>query len=204
MSPELIDTVRYGHLLSFGLGIGAACMADMHVARFLRRPISRHLLTNLHLCHTMIWVGLTGMWITGAMLIYVRTGFVLDNVTPKLWSKLGIVSILTVNAFLIGRIALPQLRQWIGRSPIEVPWRVKLVGGMLSSFSMASWLLALALGSSKVLASGGWQTFAILVPLTYAIFGLSALCVVAVLHRFGKPQFDASAPETKWIGELVS
>lgn len=204
MPPELIDAIRYGHLLSVGLGLGAACVADLHVVQFLRRPISRHLLAHLKLCHRMVWAGLVGMWVTGLMLVYVRTGFVLDSITPKLWTKLGIVSVLTINAYLIGRVALPQFRQGIGRAPLELPMRVKLFGGMLSSLSMASWLLALALGTSKVLAASGWQIFALVVPLTYASFGLGALCVALVMHRFGKPYFDAPAPAPKWPGKLVS
>ncbi len=204
MSPELIDVIRYGHLLSVGLGIGAAFVADMHVVQFIRRPISRHLLSHLKLCHAMVWAGLIGMWVTGVALIYIRTGFVPDQITPKLWSKLFIVSTLTLNAYLIGRYALPQFREGIGRSPVELPLRVKLLGGTLSSLSTASWLLALALGASKVLALSGWQTFAILLPLTYASFWIGACCVVAMLHHFGKPYFQALAPEPKWAGELAS
>lgn len=183
-SPEMIDAIRYGHLLFVAIGLGAAFLADLQMVQRLNRPVTRGLLTQLELYHKLVWAGLLGMWITGLALIYVRTGFALAEFTPKLFSKLGIVTILTVNAMLIGRVAMPLLRDAYGQAPNDLPLPRKVIGGWVASLSSISWLMALALGGSKVLAVSDWVTFAWLLPGAY-LAGLAGSTGVVMLAHFG-------------------
>lgn len=183
-SPEMIDAVRYGHLLCVAIGLGAAFLADIQVMQRLNRPVTRALLSQLALYHKLVWAGLIGMWITGLALIYIRTGFVLTEFSPKLFSKLGIVSVLTLNAMLIGRVAMPMLKEAYGQAPNDLPLPRKIVGGWVASLSSVSWLMALALGGSKVLAVSDWMTFAWMLPGAY-LLGLVGSSVLVMGAHWG-------------------
>ncbi|MGB5871671.1 MAG: hypothetical protein WBH04_15860, partial [Albidovulum sp.] len=103
----LTDLFRFAHILVVAIGFGAAFLADIHAMRWLGRLVDNDLLTTLHACHSLVWKALIAMWVTGIIMVFIRTGFVSDNFTPKLFSKLFTVGVLTVNAFLIGRYAMP-------------------------------------------------------------------------------------------------
>ena len=180
--PLLIDSVRLLHLLCVVVGFGAAFLADYSVFRRLHRPVTRHLIEQLSVLHNVVWAGLIGMWITGLALIFIRTGFVVEAFSPKLFTKLGVVTVLTANAVLIGRLAMPMLRDAYGQAPLDLPLMQKLRGAWLASLSTVSWVLALALGSSKVLAASGWGMFACLVPCGYVVGLLGATLLVLGLH----------------------
>ena len=111
--PEIdlvyVDMIRYVHLLCVAIGFGASFLADIHVLGRLGSKITDGTLETLHHYHKIVWTALILMWITGLLLIYVRTGFVLSNFSPKLFVKIGTVSLLTINAILIGRLAMPMV-----------------------------------------------------------------------------------------------
>ena len=120
------------------------------------------------------------MWITGLILIGIRTGFVLSNFSPKLISKLVTVGILTANAALISRFAMPIIRAARGRSILWLPRQTKLGLAIIGAISSASWLLALAMGSSKVLAASSASVFLVLLPLAYGTAVVLALATIGV------------------------
>lgn len=181
-SVVVIDAIRYLHLLAVAIGLGAAFFADLSVLRHLRRPVTQDLLELLAACHRVVWAGLIGMWITGIALIYVRTGFDMSAFTPKLFNKLIVVTVLTCVALAMGRIAMPMLAQHLGERPLVLPLVSKLKGGVLVAISGASWLMALAMGESKVLAASGWEVFRILVPQAYGGAVVAAILVVLAHH----------------------
>lgn len=181
-SQVFIDAARYAHIFTVAIGFGAAFLADYHVISRLGRPIDNNLTTTMYLCHSVIWMMVFGMWVTGLILVQIRTGFVLENFTPKLISKLVIVAILTANAFLISKIAMPLVEENRGRSLMWLPLSSKLCLAGIGAVSSASWMLALAMGSSKVLATSDWIVFAILVPFIYFAGVLMAVAIMFLLH----------------------
>lgn len=185
----LNDGVRYVHLLAVAIGMGASFFADQMVLRRLRNPVSDGLLETLHQCHRIVWIALLGMWISGITLVYLRTGFVWENVSPKLINKGVVVTVLTLNAWAIGRVAMGHIHGSLGKSVLDLPMRVKLPLALISGVSTTSWLLALALGSSKVLAQSSAD---ILVPLTLAAY---AACTVLSLGSAIFLKTTATAPQ---------
>jgi hypothetical protein len=171
----LNDGVRYVHLLAVIIGLGASFFADYNVLRQLRKPVNDALLDTLHHCHRIVWIALLGMWISGIALVYLRTGFVWEHVSPKLINKGVVVTILTLNAWAIGAVAMRHIEGSFEKSVLALPRRIKLPLAVIGGVSTTSWLLALALGSSAVLAKSGAE---ILVPLTLAAY---AACVVLSL-----------------------
>ncbi len=165
MDTILVDLVRYGHLLAVAVGLGAAAMADYAAFTGLRRRVSDDFLSILHVAHKMIWPALIAMWVTGVLLIGIRTGFQLSAFSPKLFAKLFVVSALTLNAVMIGRHGLALIAREGGLKALSHDeMRLASVMGGVSS---ASWLFALALGSSRFLAAAPAALFLLLVPLTY-------------------------------------
>ena len=187
MDPQVfIDAARYAHILAVAIGFGAAFLADYHIISRLGRTIDDNLTTTLNLCHSVIWKMLIAMWLTGLILVQIRTGFVLENFTPKLICKVLTVVILTGNAMLISKIAVPLVEENRGRSLMWLPLGSKLCLAGIGAISSASWMLALAMGSSKVLAASGWVVFAVLMPFVYFSGVMVAVAVMCLLHMGGQ------------------
>lgn len=184
----MIDLARYGHILAVAIGLGTAFLADYHLLSRLRRPVDDSFLDSLDLYHSVVWKMILAMWITGFILVGIRTGFVLSNFSPKLISKLVTVSILTANAALISRFAMPVIRAARGRSVLWLPRKTKLGLAIIGAISSASWLLALAMGSSKVLAASSGSVFLVLLPLAYGTAVVLALATIGVGSKLIKAQ----------------
>jgi hypothetical protein len=183
MDPLIItDSVRYAHLFSVAVGIGASFMADSLVLARLDKPVDQHLIDRLHHYHRFVWLALGAMWISGAAMVYIRTGFDLANFSPKLFSKLAVVSMLTLNALLIGGFAMPIVERSIGRPLLGMSLHQKIGCALIGSVSSTSWLIALAMGESKILAASGWDVFSRFVPSAYLSSLLLACSVMFVLH----------------------
>lgn len=181
MNDQIItDSIRYLHLLAIAVGLGGSVLADLQVVRKVDQMITHDLMERLKHLHHIVALALVAMWISGAGLIHIRTGFVLEEFSPKLFSKLGVVTMLSFNAMLIGFVALPLLEKCDGVRLVDLSLKRKIACGWLASFSGASWLMALAMGESKVLAAAGWDVFTYYVPMIY-VLALTAATVAAVL-----------------------
>lgn len=187
------DVVRFTHILAVAIGLGAAFMADLQAMTHITRPIDKALLSTLHICHRLVWAALIVMWISGVGLIYIRTGFELANFSPKLFSKLTTVSVLTANAVLIGAIAMPMMRLSEGRIMLHLPMIRLLPLAALGAISTASWLLALAMGVSKVLAASDWPTFEQLLPGTYTAAVLGVTVLMLTLRQITRSPVSVTA-----------
>lgn len=184
----LTDSIRFSHLLAVCLGLGASLMADLYILNRMRTPLTREMMATLHRTHNIVWSALALMWITGLGLVYIRTGFDLAAFTPKLIAKLGTVSLLTLNALLIGAVVMPMLENRLGRSIAAFPTALKLRFALIGGISAASWMLALAMGVSKALARSGTEVFAILLPAAY----VTALLATAIV-LLSRPMTGARA-----------
>lgn len=181
---ELIvsDSIRYGHLLAIAVGLGTAAQAEVSMIRGRRNIIRAETVSDLNFRHRIIVISLIGMWITGLALVALRTGFRPDAITPKLWAKLAVVALLTLNAMMISRLALPLFDRCKGRRMIDIgPWR-KLAFLLFAGISNTSWLIALSLGSSLLVKTAPAQVFLSTLPYLYgagivfaAIVGLYVL-----------------------------
>jgi hypothetical protein len=171
------DAVRFTHILAVSIGLGAAFMADIVALSRINTRIDDSTIARLETCHKLIWSALIVMWISGTAMIYIRTDFDIAAFSPKLFSKLGTVAVLTTNAVLISTIAMPLLRAARGQSVLRLPLARLLTMAALGAVSTASWLLALAMGVSKVLAKSDWAMFEHVVPVVYltAILGVTLL-----------------------------
>ncbi|MDJ0640600.1 MAG: hypothetical protein QNJ20_17380 [Paracoccaceae bacterium] len=172
------DAARATHLLGLALGFGVAIIADLCAARSLFRPLSRHEFEDLQRYHRTVGLGLAIFWLSGLILLWLRTGFVVAEFSPKLMVKLGVVSLLTVNAILIGRIGLPTMMEWAGCRFGALPLAHRLRLAALAGMSGAGWISALALGAFSAMKTFDWDMLSGIIGTIYFV-GLGGALLTA-------------------------
>lgn len=149
--PIFLDLIRGIHLLCFALGMGPAIYFDLRSLFRIALPFYPIDVEELHRIHKVVSLACLGLWASGMMLIWWRTNFDPAAFSPKLWAKLGVVTVLTVNAIYLSRCVMPSLANWTGSRLIDIPVRLLLPMTLCAGLSLSCWALALALGSSTVL-----------------------------------------------------
>lgn len=173
------DAARAAHLLGLALGFGVAIMADFCAARSLFRPLHEHEFEDLHRYHRTVAFGLTVFWASGVVLLWLRTGFDPANFSPKLVAKLCVVGLLTLNAYLIGRIGLPTMMAWAGSRFGDLPLIHRLRLGALAGMSGAGWIAALALGVFSAMKTYEWDLLSEIIGAIY-IVGMGGALLTAI------------------------
>ncbi|MEO0945251.1 MAG: hypothetical protein AAFY06_10480 [Pseudomonadota bacterium] len=186
MDETLInDVARAAHLLGLALGFGSAILADLCAARSLIRPLDDHDFETLHRYHRTVAFGLMLFWASGLVLLWLRTGFDPAQFSPKLMAKLGVVALLTVNAYLIGRIGLPTMQAWFGYRYGALPLTHRLRLAALAGMSGAGWISALALGVFSAMKTFEWEVISNIIGAIYVIGlggALLTACVAPLLN----------------------
>ncbi|MEM6385916.1 MAG: hypothetical protein AAF718_06740 [Pseudomonadota bacterium] len=175
----LNDAARAAHLLGLALGFGVAIIADLCAARSLFRPLDERELYDLQRYHHTVAFGLALFWASGLVLLWLRTGFSPENFSPKLIAKLCVVGLLTVNAYLIGRLGLPTMIAYAGHRFGDLPITHRLRLGALAGMSSAGWIAALALGVFSALKTFEWEVLSEIIGAIY-IVGLGGAIVTAI------------------------
>lgn len=142
----LLDLIRFGHVIGIALGLGLAIYADGRFLRALSRPIQSEEVRELRAIHAHVLTALALLWATGLMLLWVRTGFVVESFSPKLIFKVTIVSVLTTNALLIGSKVMPAIERAVGLSFAQLGFVTRMKLAVIGGISAACWLSLLALG----------------------------------------------------------
>ena len=153
----LLDLVRGTHLLCFALGMGPAIYFDLRTVQRISQPFYPIDVEELHRIHLVVSLACVGLWTTGLALIYLQTAFDFSVFSPKLWCKLIVVTALTVNALCLSSFVIPALGRHAGDRLVDMPLRILLPMTFSAGLSLACWILALALGSSKVLKVADWD-----------------------------------------------
>ncbi len=167
-----IDILRGLHLTCFAAGMGPALYFDFRTFQTLRDPVTTVDVQGLERIHIWICAAFVGLWITGVALIYIRTAFDPAALTPKLWLKLGLMTVMIWNARLIGTYVIPAVEKNMGQPMTALPKRQLVIATQIAVFSMFCWTSGLMLGSSVVLKTASWD---VLWPLTLGWFLLASL-----------------------------
>lgn len=175
--PIVVDVLRSLHLIGLALGLGLAIFADLRATSGLLRPLTSEDLRLLHRTHRTVVAALALLWATGLGLLFMRTGFDPALIADKVWAKLGVVVVLTLNACVMGGIALPVLRDNRGWAIAELPAHLRVRLLMAGGVSAASWMCALLLGAISALRP---LPLDVLLPMIAAVY-LAALCGAALV-----------------------
>jgi|GEM_PF-1455221 len=182
VSDFLVDMARFTHFIGLALGIGAGSFADFSLMRKLDKQITPCDLGNLDVVHRLVWTGLVLLWVSGIGLLYVRTGFNLEMFTPKLIAKFLVVSILTVNAMLLGALAMPILRANTDKTFLSFTLEDKAQLCLLAALSIASWMSGLILGIFSALRPANFEIIIPIISSIYAVALFGAVAATVLLH----------------------
>ncbi|MEM7471610.1 MAG: hypothetical protein AAF340_09695 [Pseudomonadota bacterium] len=194
MSQEVIDLIRIGHLVFFALGMGAGLYFDLRSLRRINTPFTNNDLAEFTRVHHIVFGALLGLWVTGFMLLYIRTGFDLNAFTPKLQLKLIIVSALSLNAAVIGTFVLPRVGRAVGKAALDLPLREVLPMTMSASASLFCWLSGLVLGASVTFKTAGWATLGSFFAAEFVVIVFGASGGFLILHAVMRRRGSLSKP----------
>lgn len=141
------------HIIGTVLGAGAATVTDYLVFKFSKDlKIDKDEYQILHTISDIIWAGLLLLLITGLGFVAlhmtnfgnVRNFYSLD----KIWAKITIVIILTLNGFFVHYYVLPTLKKRLGKT-LATPSFIQKSFFIFSpgAISAVSWYSALILGA---------------------------------------------------------
>jgi len=177
VDPGLLKSMlRIIHFLGLALGLGTATFLDMMMLRFMvRGKIRRTHWLMLEFGSKMVTGGLILLWLSGIGFLVWYGFFEPRNLgNPKIWAKVSIVAVLTINGNYLHGIVLPIFRGQIGRGLfVGVPVRKRnlMVAGGVTS--VVSWYFPVAIAASP------WLNFE--VPYTYIAGSYLAVLVTGLL-----------------------
>jgi hypothetical protein len=143
------------HLLGVVLGVGGATAADaLILGRAIFSPVKQGLVDTVSYLSRLVTAGLLLLWVSGTALFFeIWQHTPAYHTNEKLWAKVAIVFILSINAFVIHGIVLPKLRQQVGRKLFSgLAFGGQLIFAASSAVSAVSWYLPLMLGLAKELS----------------------------------------------------
>jgi hypothetical protein len=134
------------------VGFGCAVAADYLVLRgAVLRPVTPDLVRTARQLGRLVSLGLLGLWVTGAALVlemHLMGKPILVN--EKLWAKVAIVCLLTLNALAIHGLVLPRLEAQTGRRFFEgLVARHRVMAVAAGAISLTSWIFPLVLGCAR-------------------------------------------------------
>ncbi len=149
--PAWIGTgLRVVHLCGLVLGVGAATLLDLIIARFiLMRGISFEHVYVVDFSSKIVTIGLVLLWISGiGFLIHYGVFEPAKLQNPKIWAKIAIVAVLSVNGLLVHYFVLPRIRNQVGKRLLDglSPFDCSLVL-LAGTVSVISWYVPLILGA---------------------------------------------------------
>lgn len=143
-----------GHLLELALGLGAALLADWVVFRKLTSGIvSQRAAGQLVDLSHAVSAGMVLIWVTGARLVANSVWDAPASImNQKLWTKLVIVAVPTLNALLLHGIVLPRVASRVGQPPFETSFGwLSLSSTLFGAVSAVSWTFVAYLGLAREL-----------------------------------------------------
>ncbi len=146
--------VKLFHLVGLIMGLGGAVLLDMTVlTRGVIRPVSHYTIHQAHVLSRVVSIGLLILWISGALLIWINLQAKPEYLTnEKLWAKIAIVAVLTLNGILIHHKVLPLLQQRLGQRLFEGAGRAQIVAmTLIGAISVTSWMAPFILGKASEL-----------------------------------------------------
>lgn len=151
---NLKSFILFVHLAGLAIGIGGTWILEVFIMKHLKKAtINKDNFAVIHFISQFVLVGLAILWISGlAFLVYyaLYTPESLSN--EKIWAKVFIVVILTINGFFIHKFLLPLVEQCTSDSLTKILSTKKLKYVLfMGAVSFISWVFPIILGVSKSL-----------------------------------------------------
>jgi hypothetical protein len=180
------------HLLGLVLGVGSTVIMDLYFLRHLRRmPLDSTALALIQLGSRLVVAGLVLLWLSGIgfLLLYFHTDpGKLAN--PKMWAKITVVAMLTINGWFIHHRTIPALNARIGSTILKDGRMETMLFFMVpGALSFSGWSFATVLGTVREL---NFVTPAETLLLAFFLFlaavTTATFAMLAITRRPGDPQ----------------
>lgn len=187
-SPDIVQALRTGlrilHFLGLVLGLGAATVLDFHLMRRRHQMVTADMADFVEQTSRLVAIGLGLLWLSGLGFLLHYANFDPEKLTnPKVWAKITIVMVLTINGGFIHYVVLPYLRASTGYGFLErlSPGRQQLfiAIGVLSGIS---WYIPLLLGSMPQL------NFVVPAGLILSLYGIVLIISISLAVLFILPR----------------
>jgi hypothetical protein len=183
LSAEPVATaktaLRFVHFIGLALGLGAATLLDLMLLRFfVREPISHQNWKLVHFSAGIVNVGLMLLWASGiGFIVHYALFDPAKLMNQKIWAKLAIVFVLTVNGLFIHAAILPRIKAQLGRTLFDGMSRFQKSVFLISGgISVTSWYVPVALGAFPQL------NFAVPATTILMTYGILLGIVIAAMH----------------------
>lgn len=192
----LRTALRVLHFAGLVLGLGAATLLDIYLMQRRHQTVTVEMAQFVDQASQLVAFGLGLLWLSGIGFLLHYAHFDAEKLAnPKVWAKITIVMVLTINGGFIHYLVLPHLRASIGHGFLErlSPGRQQLFIGM-GVLSGVSWYIPLLLGSIPQL------NFAVPASLILSVYGIVliigiSLAVLFIVPR--EPRSMRNCPETR-------
>jgi hypothetical protein len=167
--------LRIFHFLGLSLGLGAATLLDLMILRFfLGRVMTTQSYEVFEFLADLVSVGLKLLWVTGlGFLVFYWFNDPVKLGNEKIWAKIVIVGILTINGAFIHRTVIPFMQGQIGLTMLEgMSLGRKILFVTTGMISFVSWYGPLIIANLPQL---NFQVPVIQILLVYAFVLLSVL-----------------------------
>lgn len=138
----------YVHLLATCIALGRVLLADHKLWSWRKEALDQAKLEYLEETRKIATLALLALW--GSGLLLVLQGYLLEGtaylLNQKLWAKVAVVALLTLNGGLLHRVGFPLLQ----KAPfVLLPGSDRGRLALLGAFSMSGWLFAAFLGVAR-------------------------------------------------------
>lgn len=202
-APQLASYIRTSlrllHFSGLVLGFGGAVFLDLMLSRYRRMIVSAELVDHVQWISRFILAGLFLLWASGLgfLLLYQMTEAE-RLLNPKIWAKVTIVSILTINGFAIHRFVIPFICRQFGAtlfSEVKSTTKTALLG--CGVISIVSWSVPVVLGAAPQLN--------FVVPYEVILGGYALLLVQAfyIANLIMRDRGEQSARRKEMVGDLL-
>jgi hypothetical protein len=151
---HLLTFIKIFHLLGLVMGFGGAILLDATIfTRGVIRPVSQYTIHQAEVLSRIVSLGLVLLWGTGIGLIWLNLAEKPEYLTnQKLWAKIFIVVLLTMNGVFIHNKVMPLLKQRVGKRLFDNVGSMQLaVLTFIGSVSFVSWTVPFVLGKASEL-----------------------------------------------------
>ena len=154
LASNLKSLILFGHLSGLAFGVGGAWMLDLYILRKMYQfPITRENIQIIKFVSKIVSIGLVLLWLSGLSFLVFYSFFQPELLlNHKIWAKLLIVVILTINGYCLHTFAIPVIFSNQGKVLINA-MSLKQVNVLtfIGCVSFITWPFAMFLGVFKSL-----------------------------------------------------
>lgn len=199
--PQLkVLTLLVGlHLLGMCFGLGGATMLDLWILRWMRRgSLPVEIGRTFHFVSDAVTLGLCLLWLSGLgflALYAMESPEKFEN--PKLWAKVIVVIVLTINGLILHAFVLPETLRDLSRPLLfGVSRRRAALFLAAGAVSGVSWYTAFAFGIFRELNNSVTFTLLVIMWLTLIVAASLAAILLWLNSAAGARKSPSLSPPT--------